>query len=101
MGEDDAAVEEGHDEASEVVRRLLAERAPARGQVVRAESRLVEDLGFDSLRLMEVVLVVENELRLPPTEDEALVELLEPGSTVGDAQRVVRRLLVDVAGRVS
>jgi len=47
---------------------LVAEIAPCR-TAVRANSRFVEDLGFDSVSLLELLVAIENEFRIPPLQE--------------------------------
>ncbi|MEG8184658.1 acyl carrier protein [Nocardia terpenica] len=47
------------------VRELIAAMAPDPGSAVTDDQQLVTDLGFDSLRLMELTLVLEQAFDLP------------------------------------
>ena len=48
-------------------RALTASLAPDRGVEVTDDARLIEDLGFDSLLLIELTLAVEERFGLPPS----------------------------------
>lgn len=66
-----------------IARRSLEHEGP-----VRPETRLVEDLKLDSLRLLTLAVEVEDHFRLClDTEDEQALE------TVGDLMATVRRKL--------
>lgn len=69
------------------VRRLARERL-ALTEEIEAESRLIEDLGLDSLQLQGLAVEVENHFRvcLEPEDEEAI-------QTVGDLVVVVREKL--------
>lgn len=45
---------------------VVAEMAPMRGLEVTQSSRLREDLGYDSLSLLELAAALEDEFGLPP-----------------------------------
>ena len=67
-------------DVGERVRKLVAAMAPASGAVASDEQRLIEDLGFNSLRLMELTVVLERTFELPQYRPEQLVGV----RTVGD-----------------
>lgn len=63
---------------------------------VRTHSRLAEDLGFDSIQVMELKTRIENEL--PELGSLPVEELLASLETVGDLSRYLgERLLVPAA----
>lgn len=76
------------DEILAQVRELAAERL-ALSVDLHPESRLIEDLGLDSLRLQALAVEVENHYRicLDPEDEEAIV-------TVGDLVRTISGKLV-------
>ncbi|HWP33763.1 MAG TPA: acyl carrier protein [Solirubrobacterales bacterium] len=78
----------------EEVRKLIVRLAPVRGVDMTASSELSVDLGYDSLRLMELATELEDhfELREIPEDDAAEAD------TVGEVEELVLRLLA--AGRV-
>ncbi|WP_433522477.1 acyl carrier protein [Nocardia pseudovaccinii] len=55
------------------VRRIVLTMAPEPPAELSDEHRLVEDLGFDSLRLMELTVVLERAFELPRYRPEQLV----------------------------
>ncbi|WP_433623256.1 acyl carrier protein [Nocardia sp. CA-120079] len=55
------------------VRRIVLAMAPEPPAELSDEHRLVEDLGFDSLRLMELTVVLERAFELPRYRPEQLV----------------------------
>lgn len=55
------------------VRRIVLAAAPEPPAELSDEHRLVEDLGFDSLRLMELTVVLERAFELPRYRPEELV----------------------------
>lgn len=73
----------------ERVRAIAVELAPMSPVAVTASSRLVADLGYDSLGLLELAAALEHDMALAEiSEDDATgVE------TLGDAQDLVVRLL--------
>lgn len=57
----------------EAIHDIVALMAPTGGASVYDDARLVFDLGFDSLRLIELAVVVEQRFALPPINlDHAL-----------------------------
>jgi acyl carrier protein len=78
------------DEAAirEQIEEIVLKMAPAGGGTLSPDTRLVEDLGYYSLRLFELSMVVEARfgVELPP-EDTMVV------STVADLRALITRLL--------
>jgi acyl carrier protein len=72
----------------EQVEEIVRAMAPARGASLLPETRLVEDLGYYSLRLFELSMVVEQRfgIELPPEETMVI-------STVADLRTLIARLL--------
>lgn len=60
------------DSVAEQVRRLVVAMAPDPPPELDDEMRLIEDLAFDSLRLMELTLVLEQAFGLPRYRPEQL-----------------------------
>lgn len=82
-----------HAEVRERVRLVIAETAPLRPIPVTRQSELRSDLGFDSLSLLELASVLEQEFGLPAsTEDDSDVE------TVDELERLVLARLVATDG---
>lgn len=66
-------------------RSLIARMAPEAPAEVSDEQRLIEDLGFDSIRLMELTVALERVFELPRQNPEQLVDVLK----VADVIRLV------------
>ncbi|MEV0031336.1 acyl carrier protein [Nocardia sp. NPDC050793] len=64
------------------VRRLVQTMAPQPPADLADEHRLVEDLGFDSLRLMELTVVLERAFELPRQRPEDLVGVRRVGEVI-------------------
>ncbi len=58
-------------ELRERVRETVAAIAPIKQVAIEPSTRFVEDLGYDSLGLVELVLTLEAELELPEVGEEA------------------------------
>lgn len=75
------------------LRDLIAQMAPGELSEVSAEHRLVEDLGYDSLTLIELAVAIEERFALAPISEEEAMRI----KTVGDLEHYI----VDTAGQVS
>ncbi|SNY82405.1 acyl carrier protein [Nocardia amikacinitolerans] len=64
------------------VRRLVQAMAPEPLADLADEHRLVEDLGFDSLRLMELTLALERAFELPRQRPQDLVGVRRVGEVI-------------------
>jgi acyl carrier protein len=53
-----------------IIRRFVSEFAPADIDGITPGSRLVEDLGYHSLALLELAFAIEDEFDLPPMDEE-------------------------------
>jgi acyl carrier protein len=73
---------------SDRVRRLVIEVAPIAVGHVSAGTALAEDLGYDSLSLLELIGLLEAEFGLPPVEGD-----FSAVKTLQDAEDMVRRCL--------
>jgi acyl carrier protein len=71
------------------VQELIVEMSPLGVAEVTPETALVEELGFDSLGLVELLVVIEDRLDLPPLEEQALIEI----ERVGDLERIATEAL--------
>jgi acyl carrier protein len=69
----------------ERVHAVVAAMAPQRHGAVADETDLRFELGYDSLRLMELVIALERGFTLPPIDMEAAFD----AATVGDVVRLV------------
>jgi acyl carrier protein len=76
-----------HDPELEILTELARRKLGFSGTLVR-ESRLVEDLGLDSLRLLTLALAVEDHFRITLSEDDESAI-----STVGDLIATIERKL--------
>ncbi|MER5460194.1 beta-ketoacyl synthase N-terminal-like domain-containing protein [Streptomyces sp. NPDC002668] len=77
---------------SEVTHRLVCQVGGHEPSQVQGRSRLHEDLGFDSIQVMELKTRIENEL--PRLGSLPIEELLESLETVGDLTRYLRSRLL-------
>ncbi|MBF6126859.1 acyl carrier protein [Nocardia brasiliensis] len=67
---------------AERVRGLIQRMAPDAQAAAEDEQRLIEDLGFDSLRLMELTVVLERSFDLPRYRPEQLVGVRRVGEVI-------------------
>ena len=76
-----------HDaENFERVRKIIAEQLGVRVNEVQPYSRFIEDLGADSLDIVELIMAVEEEFNIEITDNSA-----EQMRTVSDAVRFISR----------
>ncbi|GAA5072797.1 acyl carrier protein [Nocardia iowensis] len=68
---------------AERVRTLVNAMAPNPQATTDDGQRLIEDLGFDSLRLMELTVVLERAFDLPRYKPEQLVGVRRVGEVIG------------------
>ncbi|QBS43681.1 MULTISPECIES: acyl carrier protein [Nocardia] len=68
---------------AERVRKLVYAMAPDPQGPAEDSQRLIEDLGFDSLRLMELTVVLERSFGLPRYKPEQLVGVRRVGEVIG------------------
>ncbi len=64
---------------------IVSEMAPSAHTEVSADTELIAELGFDSLGLLELLAALEDELNLPPIDEEQLAEI----RVVRDLERIV------------
>ncbi|MGW4844140.1 phosphopantetheine-binding protein [Nocardia brasiliensis] len=64
------------------VRGLIQRMAPDAQATTEDGQRLIEDLGFDSLRLMELTVVLERSFDLPRYRPEQLVGVRRVGEVI-------------------
>jgi len=62
-------------EAASAVRELVVEMSPLGVTEVTPDTTLVAELGFDSLGLVELLVVIEDSLGLLPLEEQTLIEI--------------------------
>lgn len=79
------------------IRAIIADLAPNRRASPATGARLVEDLGYHSLALLELAFALEDEFDLPPI-DEAVADLIR---TVGDVEDNVVAQLATQASAVT
>ena len=72
------------------VRKIVSEMSPLDGHTVTSADRLMEDLGLDSMTLVELSLVLESEFELGPIDDSAPALV-----TVGDVEELIGRAVSD------
>jgi acyl carrier protein len=72
------------------VRKLVGDLVPAGGRQVETEDRIVEDLGYDSVSIVELALALEVEFDLSDIPEEQAMDLV----TVGDIEGLVSRLIL-------
>jgi acyl carrier protein len=58
------------------VREIIARMSPVKPQQVEPEDRLIEDLGYDSLAIIELALELERELELGRIEEEQAMDIV-------------------------
>ncbi|NMN93504.1 acyl carrier protein [Antrihabitans stalactiti] len=67
---------------AEQVREIVKSMAPELPAAVSDDQRLIDDLFYDSLRLMELTVVLERAFDLPPYKPEDLAGVLTVGAVV-------------------
>jgi acyl carrier protein len=77
------------------VREIIGRLAPAGAPEPVADARLVEDLGYDSLAVIELALELERELGLPRLQEEEAMDIV----TVGQVEALVAGALNHAGGR--
>jgi len=77
------------DSVRERVLREIISLAPRACEHVDERTDLEDDLGFESLTLVELALALEQAFDLPPLSEGDALEI----ATVGDVQQVVARML--------
>lgn len=76
------------DERAARVRELVGAMSPLGERVARSADRVVDDLGYDSVAILELALALEVEFDLQAIGEEQAVDLV----TVGDIEAMVGRL---------
>ncbi|NEW42326.1 acyl carrier protein [Nocardia cyriacigeorgica] len=64
------------------VRALIRAMAPDQDAAMADDQRLMEDMGFDSLRLMELTVVLERAFELPRYRPEELAGVRRVGEVI-------------------
>ena len=73
------------------IREMVAEQFLVDVNTVSAETSFVDDLGADSLDVVELTMALEEEFSLPDTPEEALVGI----TTVGDLANYVAKTVAE------
>ena len=73
---------------SDKVRAIIGHRAPLPSASLHSGTRLVDDLGYDSLAVLEAAFAIEAAFNLPPLSIESLSSIV----TVGDVEDLVARM---------
>lgn len=84
LAEEEGAVRES-------VRELIAQMAPVKETTVSPQAELGVDLGYDSLELMELALLLEKRFGLARIAEDEAAE----ADTVGEVEDLVLRLLAE------
>jgi acyl carrier protein len=85
------------EEVRQLLRNLIFELAPGDVDPAGSDARLVEDLGYHSLALLEMAFTIEDEFDLEPIDDEAAQGI----RTVRDVEEFVVGKLRDRVSGVS
>ena len=75
----------------ERIQRLICEQFVVDPETVTMETAFVDDLGADSLDVVELTMALEEEFSLPEVSDEELKKIM----TVGDLVEYVSRYVQD------
>ncbi|GAA1954177.1 acyl carrier protein [Amycolatopsis minnesotensis] len=86
-----ATTEWTDDDVREIVLTLIKDLAPDSDTELKADTKLVEDLGYHSLALMEVAFALEDEFDLEPIDEETARKI----TTVGNVQDLVLEKLAE------
>ncbi len=70
----------------EKLRALIAKQFSVSEESITLETSFADDLGADSLDVVEMTMALEEEFDIPETDDEVLVKLV----TVGDVLRYIQ-----------
>lgn len=68
----------------EKVKKLLAEQLNISPEIITLKSKVIEDLGADSLDVVEMLMVLEEEFNVTVTDEESLTM-----KTVGDIVNLI------------
>lgn len=71
------------------VREIVGELCPLGEREVKSADEIIADLGYDSMAMVELSLVLESEFDLEPVDDDQAVDLI----TVGDVEELVARMV--------
>jgi acyl carrier protein len=82
------------DRVREVVVDMIVEMAPSADAIPDLSAKLIDDLGYHSLALLELAFSLEDEFDLEPLDEETAREIV----TVRDVQNIVIRMLAERHG---
>ncbi|HEV2370663.1 MAG TPA: phosphopantetheine-binding protein [Streptosporangiaceae bacterium] len=71
------------------VRRVIGDMCPLGARDVAADDRIMDDLGYDSMGVIELALVLESEFELAAIDEEQAIDLV----TVGDVADLVAQMV--------
>ncbi len=78
------------------VRRLIGEMSPLGSRTAQPTDRLVEDLGYDSLAVIELSLQLESQFSLKPMSQDDATAI----TTVGDIEDLVVSSSTEAAAEI-
>jgi len=78
------------------VRRLIGEMSPLGSRTATSTDRLVEDLGYDSLAVIELSLQLESQFSLKPMSQDDATAI----TTVGDIEELVVSSSAEAAAEI-
>lgn len=76
------------DHVDERVIRIVGELSPLGKAEPALADRMMEDLGYDSMAVVELALVLEQEFELKPIDEEQAIDIV----TVGDVAELIRSM---------
>ncbi|KAA2250146.1 acyl carrier protein [Solihabitans fulvus] len=74
------------DKVGRRVREIIGEMCPLGEREARSTDRVTDDLGYDSVGIVELAMVLEQEFELQPIDEEQAIDIV----TVGDVEELVR-----------
>jgi acyl carrier protein len=80
MADATATEQRTEEDVRETVRAVVLELAPNGDDSAGADTRLVEDLGFHSLALLELAFTLEDEFDLPPIDEATARQITTLGT---------------------
>ena len=81
------------DELRQTVRTLAGALAPTPQGPAAPDSDMIDDLQYDSVSLMELIVALEQEFELPPLDDDGFLDV----RTVGEVEELISTLVSKVA----
>lgn len=71
------------------VREIVGDLCPLGEREAQSDDEIIADLGYDSMAMVELSLVLESEFNLEPMDDDQAVDLV----TVGDVEELVVQMV--------